>query len=453
MTLLMAMVLATGSLAACGGGSDDSSSTPTQAPAADNQGSGEGDSSTNGTPTKVSLKVWVPQEDTAAYKGYDEGLTKHMCDEFNKSQQKWEITPEIKPMAEGDAYESVTTDPDKAADIMMVAGDNLVQLVDKKLVSPITISEAEEVKTNNSELAVAGATFNDAELGGDYLYGVPFSPNTWFMYYNKAKYTEDEVKSLETMMAKDIKKAKGDKRDPKYNFSIKLKDSWYSPSFFFAAGCTLFGADGMDPKSCDFNSEAGEKAAKYMLDLAKNPKFFCEVKEEVGIDYLKDGSLAAWCGGTWNTDAVKKALGKNYAATVMPTINIDGTDVSLKPYSSYKYIAVKATEDVQKAEAAQALAVWLGGEQCQTDRLAARETAPTWNSVAESDAAKKSPAVSACIAQGATGYKQPGITQMNNVWTPVEAFSTWIAGSDADESKIKSELDKLVENIMAEIKK
>ncbi|MCI8410716.1 MAG: extracellular solute-binding protein [Lachnospiraceae bacterium] len=439
MTLLMAMVLATGSLAACGGKDEPAA---TNAPEATNA---EGGNSEGGTPTDVSLTVWVPQEDTQEYSGYEEGLTKHMCDEFNKAQSKWNIKADIKPMSEGDAYQNVTKDPSKAADIMLVAGDNLVQLVDKELVSPITIAEGEDVKNNNPELAVAGATFNDESLGGEYLFGVPFSPNTWFMYYDKSKYSEEEVKSLETMMAKDIK-------GTKYNFSMKMEDSWYSPAFFFAAGCNLFGADGMDPKSCDFNSKAGVSAAKYMMDLANNKKFFSEVAEEVGLSYLEDGSLAAWCGGTWNAGAVKKALGDNYAATVMPTVKIDGNDVSLKPYSSYKYIAVKATEDVQKAEAAQALAVWLGGEQCQTDRLAARETAPTWNSVAESDAAKNSPAVAACIAQGASGYKQPGITQMNNVWDPVKAFSTWAISKDAKEDKIQGELDKLVENILAEIK-
>lgn len=441
MTLLMAMVLATGSLAACGSGSDDSAATA--APQASSAGGEQ--SSGDGTPTDVSLKIWVPQEEINEYKGYEGGLAKYMCDEFNKSQSKWNVKVDIKPVEEGKAYEETNKDPSKAADIMMAAGNNVVQLVDKKLVSPITIADVENVKSNNPEAAIKSATFKDEELGAEYLYGVPFSPNTWFMYYDKSKYSEEEVKSLDTMMAKDIK-------DTKYNFSMPMEDSWYSPSFFYAAGCKLFGEDGMDPTFCDFNSKAGVSAAKYMMNLAQNKKFFSEVQEKVGLSYLGDGSLAAWCGGTWDADAVKKELGDNYAATVMPTVKIDGKDVSLKPYSDYKYICVKATEDAQIAEAAQELALWLGGEKCQTDRMTAREVAPTWNSVAESDAAQGSPAIAACIAQGSAGYKQPGITQMGNAWDPIKAFSTWVISKDAKEDKIQSELDKLRENILAEIK-
>lgn len=441
MTLLMAMVLATGSLAACGGKSDDSSSTT--APAATNAGDNADSDDNNGTPTDVTLKLWVPQEDTSEYSGYEEGLTKHMCDEFNKAQKKWNLKVDIKPVAEGDAAESVTKDPSKAADVMMVAGDNLVSLVDKGLLSSITVEGVEDVKSNNPELAITAATFHNDAADADLLYGVPFSPNTWFMYYDKSKYSEEEVKSLETMMAKDIK-------DTKYNFSMPIDNGWYAPSFFFAAGCTLFGADGLDPNSCDFNSEAGVKAGKYIMDLTKNKKFFAEVDENVGLSYLQDGSLAAWCGGTWNAEAVKKGLGENYAATVMPTIKIDGKDTALKPYSAYKYLAVNKTS--ANAEAAQDLAIWLGGEQCQTDRLTARETAPTWNSVAESDAAKNSPAVAAAVAQGAAGYTQPGIAKMSNTWDAVKAFVTWAKGKDAKEADLQKELDKLNKNILADIK-
>ena len=84
--------------------------------------------------------------------------------------------------------------------------------------------------------------------------------------------------------------------------------------------------------------------------------------------------------------------------------------------------------------------------------MTARETAPTWNSVAESDAAKKSPAVAACIAQGAAGYTQPGINQMGNTWDAVKAFAQWAKGDKASEDGVQAELDKLVKNILAKLK-
>lgn len=439
MTLLMAMVLTTGSLAACGSGSGDSAATT--APQGTSASGEEG--SNGGTPTDVSLKVWVPTEDTLEYKGYEEGLTKHLCDEFNKAQSKWNVKVEIAPVSEGDAAESVNKDPSKAADVMAVAGDNMISLYDKGLLSSITVEGVEDIKANNPEVAITGATFHNDTANDDLLYGIPFSPNTWFLYYDKSKYSEEEVKSLDTMMAKDIK-------DTKYNFCMPIDNGWYAPAFFFAAGCTLFGEDGQDPTQCDFNSAAGKSAGKYIMDLTKNTKFFADDDNSVGLAYLKDGSLAAWCGGTWNAETVKKHLGENYAATVMPTIKIDGKDVALKPYSSYKYLVVNKSS--ANAEAAQDLAVWLGGEQCQTDRLTARDTAPTWNSVAESDAAKNSPAVVAAVEQGISGYVQPGIPQMSATWDAVKAFVTWAKGKNAKEADLQSELDKMNKNILAKVK-
>lgn len=440
MTLLMAMVLAMGSLASCGGKEEPAATT---APAGD--GTQTETNNDGGTPTEVSLKVWVPTEETMGYEGYGDNLTQTMIDNFNNSQSKWKVNADIKPVSESEAYETATKDPSKAADVMMVAGDNLVQLVDKGIVSPITVADMDQVKANNAENSINAATFEDADLGGEYVYGVPFSPNTWFMFYDKSKYSEDEVKSLETMLAKDIP-------DTKYNFSMKLEDSWYSPAFFFAAGCTLFGADGKDPKSCEFNNEKGVEAGKYIMNLAKNPKFFPEVAEEVGIKKMEDGELAAWCGGTWNADSIKTALGENYAATVVPTINIGGEDKSMMPYTSFKYIAAKATDDENVAGASQALACWLGGEQCQKDRLIAREVAPTWTSVVNSDEAAKAPAVQATAMQAAQGYIQPSITQMQNSWDAVKAFCTWAVSDKANEKDIQAELDKMVTNILADIK-
>ena len=48
------------------------------------------------------------------------------------------------------------------------------------------------------------ASGGTAELVDRVSYAVPFTPNSWFMYYDKSMYTEEEGKSLDTMMAKDL---------------------------------------------------------------------------------------------------------------------------------------------------------------------------------------------------------------------------------------------------------
>ena len=46
-----------------------------------------------------------------------------------------------------------------------------------------------------------------------------FTTNTWFMYYNKKTFTEDDVKSLDTMLEKG-------------KVSFPLTNSWYIAAFY-----------------------------------------------------------------------------------------------------------------------------------------------------------------------------------------------------------------------------
>uniref|UniRef100_UPI004057A737 extracellular solute-binding protein n=1 Tax=Acetatifactor sp. TaxID=1872090 RepID=UPI004057A737 len=96
------------------------------------------------------------------------------------------------------------------------------------------------MKDKPDEKAFASASFND------YLYGVPFNPNTWVMYYNREIFTEEDVKSIEAMVNKDT--------GLQYNFSCAISSNWYIEAFYYAKGCTLFGEDGMQEGQCSWNN-------------------------------------------------------------------------------------------------------------------------------------------------------------------------------------------------------
>ena len=57
------------------------------------------------------------------------------------------------------------------------------------------------------------------------IYGVPYTSNTYFMYYNKDKFSADDVKSLDTMLEKG-------------KVAYPLSNSWYIPAFYLGAGMT-----------------------------------------------------------------------------------------------------------------------------------------------------------------------------------------------------------------------
>lgn len=80
---------------------------------------------------------------------------------------------------------------------------------------------------------------------------------------------------------------------------------------------------------------------------------------------MAEGKLAALCSGTWDADTVKEALGDNYAATKLPTINIGGEDKQLSNFADFKLVGVNSQVDPEVAMAAHQLAEWLTNEENQ----------------------------------------------------------------------------------------
>lgn len=424
-TLATAMVA---SLVGCGG-----STTETATEAA--KDSGAADASEEVEVKDVSLTVWGPQEDQAPVEGYDEGILKAMCNKFNEEHPEWNITFEYGVCSEGEAKDVVTKDVSTAADVYMFANDQIPVLVEAGALAQLGGSTVDTLKAEQDETMVNSVTYNDG------IYGVPFTSNTWFMYYDKSKYSEDEVKSLDTMMAKDL-------GDGVTNFAFPLDNSWYIAAFYYGAGGTLFG-DGTDEAAgCTFDDENGVAATKYLAALAANSKFSCE-KDGSSIAKFKDGKLGAYCSGSWDAEAIKEALGDNFAATQLPTINVNGTDGTMKSFAGSKAIGVNP--QCENPEVAVALAAYLGGEACQQIRFETRGIIPTNKAVAETDAVKADAVASAQASTIAnTAVVQPMLTAMNSYWTPAETMGKELVQGDVNESNAEEKTQSMVKGILGQ---
>ena len=199
----------------------------------------------------VTLTVWGSQEDQA--------LLKRMCEEFaaQSTDKKYSFVYGV--VSEADAKKEVLKDISAAADVFGFASDQTAELVSAGALYRIT-KDRDKISADNTVASVNAATVNDE------LYGYPYVSDTYFMYYDSSKFTEDEVKELEKMLAKDIEGVKT-------NFAFDTDNGWYQAAFFFGAGCKLFGEDGTDPTKCDFNSDRGILAGEYLIDLVKNSKY------------------------------------------------------------------------------------------------------------------------------------------------------------------------------------
>lgn len=417
---LLCGAMTVGSLAGCG----DSKTSETTA--TDNAGKSE--------TKKVTLKVWGPQEDQAAVKGYDNGWLKGMCEKFNEAHPEWDITYTYGVCSEGDAYKTIKNDVDAAADVYMFANDQIPDLVKVGALAQLGGKTAEAVKNDNEEVIANSVTYEDA------VYGVPFTSNTWFLYYDKSKYKEDDVKSLDAMMKKDL-------GNGVTNFAFAMDNSWYVPAFFFAGGCTLFGDAGNDvTKGCDFNNEAGVEVGKYMANLAKDKKFSLE-KKGTSIAKFTKGQLGAYCSGSWDAKAIKDALKDNMGVAVLPTVTINGKEGQMKAFAGSKAIGVNPNS--KDPEVAVALAAYLGSEEAQQSHYETRGIIPSNKTVAASDAVKKDE-IATVQAQviATTSVVQPLISQMGNFWTPVESFAKEVCQGDVKDSNVKEKLDSMVAGIM-----
>ena len=444
--LLMGMVLAMGSMTACGG-SDDTSSTDTSGTENTGSESTGTESTETGETTEtqsIKLTVWAPQEEQKDYSdkdekyaGYDHGLVEYMCEAFDEAHPEWDIEFEFKVCGENDAYTELSKDAAAGGDVFMYAGDQVASLVADGIVNPL--AGTEDVAANNAERAMQCATVTDAD-GNAMVYGIPFTPNTWFMYYDSSKYSEDEVSSLDTMMAKDLK-------DCQYNFAMQIGNGWYNGGFFYANGCTVFGPDGKDESVCDFNGENGLAAAEAMLSLATNKKFLQDDDKGIGKANMKEGNLAALCSGTWDATEIQGYLGDNYAAAKLPTMKMGGKEVQLNSIGDYKYIGVNA--NTENPAAAQALAIWLGSEECQKDRFVARGVSPTWATLAEDETVKADVATVAQSNQLPYVAITPTSKKFtNNYWNAMGALGNGMVNGDVNEKNLQKQLDSLVDNIV-----
>lgn len=435
---VMALTLMVGSVTACGG--NDNADT--------NKNTDNANKTEDNKPVDVELTVWAPTEEQGDYASinadFGKNFLKYECEKFAEANKdKWNIKFTYATCAEDKAKDELSKDPKKGADVFMMAGDHVSELAENGILQAV-VTDKDNIVANNTEKAVAAGTVkvNDEEN----LYGIPFTPNSWFMYYDKSKYSEEDVKSLDTMMEKDLGKGV-------YNVVFPLDNSWYSPAFFFAAGCTLFGADGKDATACDFNNENGVKAAEYMIDLASDTKKFKNDTNDLGLGLLAEGKAGAWFSGTWNAAKVKEALGENYGAVKLPTIKIDGEDKQLSSFADYKFIGINVNAQGDKQKAAQALAAWLGGEEMQKARFQARGITPTWASLAESEEVKNDVASAALMAETEVATTTPTITQMGKFWDPMKALGTGILEKSTTKANVKTELDKMQKQILTTLDK
>ena len=410
MLLVLAMAL---SLVACGG----EKAHETQAPATEGA---QTPATESAAPEAITLKVWAPQEDQVDEKSWLIQVQKN----FEAAHPEYKITWDNGVCPEGDAATLVTADVAAAADVYMYANDQLGTLIQAGALAKLGGSYLEQVKTDVSATYVNTVTSTD---GG--VYGFPVAPNTWFMYYNKELVGDADLTSLEAVLEKGV-------------VAMEIKNSWYLPSFFFAAGGSLFGETGADAAAgIKFGGEVGYAATQAVLDLLANPNFKVD-GDSYGNTGLKNGTVVAYFSGSWDYAGLHEALGDKLGAVAAPTVKMGGEAKQLKAYAGSKAVGVNPNAKNQKA--AMQFAAFLASADSQLLRFQLRNITPAVTALAENaDVAASIVAVAESDTMARTSVAQPTIAEMNPVWGPVGTFGTNLADGAVTAENLKDSVDAM----------
>ncbi len=373
----------------------------------------------------VTLTVWGAEE--------DEALLQEIFSSFQAryaGEASFHIT--YQPQSESSCKDAMLGDLEGGADVFAFADDQVSALAAAGGLDPI--ENAEEIRAASLSAAV------DAASVGGTLYAYPLTAdNGYFLYYNKAYLSEEDVQSLDRMLAA----AAGAGR----LVSMDWSSAWYVYSFFGNTGLEIgLNEDGLT-NHCSWNSTEGPvtgvDVAQAMLSAAASPGFSNRTDTEF-LEGVRDGSVIAGISGVWNAVAVQEAWGENTGAAKLPTFTCAGRQIQMASFSGCKLIGVNAYS--KHPQWAARLAEWIISEDNQRLRFQLRGQGPANASAAASPEVQASPAIAALLAQSEFSQLQ---RVGGKFWDPVAEFAGSCARGNPSGASLQAQLDHMVEGVTA----
>ena len=394
-------------LAACAGGGGASSAAPDE--------NASGSSATEEVKVEGKVKVWIDTEHVETFKG----IVADFQTEFP------DVEVEIAAGSSADAKIEVSKDPKAAADVFMMPHDQVGQMAEAGLLYPNT-KYADEVKANNVDSAIEGATW-DGEL-----YGYPYGVESQILYYNKATLSEDDVKSWATLTEKGKIGA---------NFAEAGANYVFGP-LFMSNGLYLYGETGEDPNGTNFNSEPGVEVLQWIADQKNNPGVIQSNAE--ALSNLESGVTDAFLSGPWSKNDVEKALGENMAVAAYPTVDFGNGEVQMKAFLGVKLFAVN--QQTEAPLAAMALANYLSNESSQLVEFEKMGVIPSNKALQSNETVTNDAVAKAVMEMSQTTHSvvMPKIPEMVSFWPAMDAVINDTYKGNIKPADYMTKLDALV---------
>ena len=373
----------------------------------------------------ITIKVWSPSEDQAEGNNW----LVAMEEAFLKANPQYtNVKFENTTMGEGDAGSAVIQDVTASADVFMFANDQLGKLVKAGGLTKLVGSYEAQVKADNNQFMINSVTHTDGAL-----YGFPMTNNTWFLYYNKDVFTEEDVKSLDAMIAKN-------------KVYLPFGNGWTAPTLFLACGGTIYGENGLDGKAgVDFGGDKGYAAAKKMVELKNNPNVLCG---DLDVSKMINGECHATFSGSWVRGQMEEKFGDKLGVVMLPKVNIGGEEKQMMAMSGSKVVGVNPNSGsvAGKQAIATAFAAFLASEEAQLARYEMRGMIPAHKNLANNEKVKADQVAKAEMDTIANASAlQPALPQMDDFWGPMGNFGGKIVAGDITMETVEIAVDDMVE--------
>ena len=361
-------------------------------------------------------------------------LTKQQIENFNNTNAygiKFNAT--VNPVSEATSADQMLQDVSAGADLYCFAQDQFARLVQGGALNKLGTESAAVVKAANDAGVVAAAT------SGDTLWAYPLtSDNGYFMYYDKTVIPEEDVDSLEKLIA-DCEAAN------KY-FAFETNTSaWYLASWFFATGCvsewTTDDAGKFISVKDTFNSPEGLIAVKGMKKLVDS-KF---ALSSSSADEFASGA-AIVVTGTWAYENIQNLLGDHMGVTDLPSFEVDGKEYHLGSFNGCKLMGVKPQDDAHRLAALHLLAQYLTDEDRQMERFDALSWGPSNLNAQKSEKVQSNPGLAALLKQNEYSIPQG---QIHGSWWDIAKVIADDVKAATDEAGLQAALDNYYGKINA----
>ncbi|MBQ8343288.1 MAG: extracellular solute-binding protein [Clostridia bacterium] len=276
------------------------------------------------------ITVWVSEA--------DKPFATQVAQDFKALHPDKDYRIVIDIQGENDIATRILNDVENAADVFSCPNDQLPKLINGDALARIAGERLERVRGANSEDSMDSATVT--VNGQEGVYGIPYTDNTFFLYYNKAVLTETDVQSWDGILSKC---------SASKQFAFPMTDGWYSSSFYFGKGLgydVTYNANLAETAiECDFNNETGVAVTEAMWNYVKDSRVKADANDSKITAGFSDGSIVAAVSGIWNKTTIERYLGDNFAAAKLPTYTLNKglageEQVQLVSFAGYKLMGV-----------------------------------------------------------------------------------------------------------------